>query len=121
MIPIAIGIALSAGLALVPTPVRAASLLDGTTLSWPWSLPFIGVLLSIAAGPLWFPLVWSRHYGKIAAGWSALTLVAIAFAFGAAMAIDSFLHAMLLDYMSFIALLFSLYVVAGGILVTGYL
>lgn len=57
MIPIAIGIALSAGLALVPTPVRAASLLDGTTLSWPWSLPFIGVLLSIAAGPLWFPLV----------------------------------------------------------------
>jgi len=121
MIPIAIGIALSAGLALVPTPVRAASLLDGTTLSWPWSLPFIGVLLSIAAGPLWFPLVWSRHYGKIAAGWSALTLVAIAFAFGAATAIDSFLHAMLLDYMSFIALLFSLYVVAGGILVTGNL
>jgi Na+/H+ antiporter NhaD/arsenite permease-like protein len=96
-------------------------LLDGAVLSWPWSLPFIGLLLTIATGPLLFPRIWSRHYGKIAAGWSALTVVAIAFAFGAATAVDAFLRAMLLDYMSFIALLFSLYVVAGGILVTGNL
>jgi Na+/H+ antiporter NhaD/arsenite permease-like protein len=96
-------------------------LLDGAVLSWPWSLPFIGLLLTIATGPLLFPRIWSRHYGKIAAGWSALTVVAIAFAFGAATALDALLRAMLLDYMSFIALLFSLYVVAGGILVTGNL
>src|SRR5262249_53202417 len=44
-----------------------------------------------------------------------------ALAFGAATALDAFLRAMLLDYMSFIALLFSLYVVAGGIVVTGNL
>jgi Na+/H+ antiporter NhaD/arsenite permease-like protein len=96
-------------------------LLDGAILSWPWSLPFIGLLLTIATGPMLFPRIWSRHYGKIAAGWSALTVVAIAFAFDAATALDAFLRAMLLDYMSFIALLFSLYVVAGGILVTGNL
>ena len=105
----------------MPTQVSAAPFLDGAVLSWPWSLPFIGVLLSIATGPLFFPRVWARHYGKITAGWSALTLVAIGRTFGAATAIDAFLHAMLLDYMSFIALLFSLYVVAGGILVTGNL
>jgi Na+/H+ antiporter NhaD/arsenite permease-like protein len=105
----------------VPTQVSAAPFLDGAVLSWPWSLPFIGVLLLIATGPLLFPRLWARHYGKITAGWSALTLVAIGRTFGAATAIDAFLHAMLLDYMSFIALLFSLYVVAGGILVTGNL
>src|SRR5215475_3368893 len=94
-------------------------LLDGASLSWPWSLPFIGLILTIATGPLFFPRSWSRHYGKIAAGWSALTIAVIAFAFGATTALDAFLRAMLLDYMSFIALLFSLYVVAGGIVVTG--
>src|SRR5258708_23940016 len=99
------------------TPV----LLDGAILSWPWSLPFVGLLLSIATGPLLFPRIWARHYGKIAAGWSALVLATIAFEFGAATALDAFLHAMLLDYMSFIALLFSLYVVAGCILGTGNL
>ena len=99
----------------------APLLLDGAVLSWPWSLPFVGLLLTIATGPLLFPRIWSRHYGKIAAGWSALTVVAIAFAFGAATALDALLRAMLLDYMSFIALLFSLYVVAGGILMTGNL
>src|SRR5215470_17307887 len=99
----------------------APPLLDGAILSWPWSLPFIGLLLAIAMGPSLFPRIWSRHYGKIAAGWSALTIAAIALAFGAATAVDAFLRAMLLDYMSFIALLFSLYVVAGGIVVTGNL
>jgi Na+/H+ antiporter NhaD/arsenite permease-like protein len=95
--------------------------LDGAILSWLWSLPFIGLLLTIATGPILFPRIWSRHYGKIAASWSALTVVAIALAFGAPTALDAFLRAMLLDYMSFIALLFSLYVVAGGIVVTGNL
>src|SRR5258708_17190788 len=102
-------------------PASPPVLLDGAILSWLWSLPFIGLLLTIATGPLLFPRIWSRHYGKIAAGWSALTVLAIAFAFGAATALDAFLRAMLLDYMSFIALLFSLYVVAGGIVVPGNL
>src|SRR5258708_19739266 len=102
-------------------PASPPVLLDGAILSWLWSLPFIGLLLTIATGPLLFPRIWSRHYGKIAAGWSALTVLAIAFAFGAATALDAFLRAMLLDYMSFIALLFSLYVVAGGIVVTANL
>ncbi len=101
-------------------PARAP-LLDGAVLSWPWSLPFIGLLVTIAMGPLVFPSIWDRHYGKITAAWSASVLAAIGFAFGAATGLDAFLRAMLLDYMSFIALLFSLYVVAGGILVAGNL
>jgi Na+/H+ antiporter NhaD/arsenite permease-like protein len=50
-----------------------------------------------------------------------LIVVAIGYVFGAATALGTLLHAMLRDYISFIALLFSLYVVAGGILVTGNL
>ncbi len=99
----------------------AAPLVDGATLSWLWALPFIGMLLTIAFGPLLFPQIWARHYGKMAAGWSALTVAAIAFRFGTGTALDALVRAMLLDYLSFIALLFSLYVVAGGIVVTGNL
>ena len=39
--------------------------------------------------------------------------------FGVPTALEAFTHTMLADYLSFIALLFALYVVAGGILVTG--
>ncbi len=110
---------LAACIAVVPMPASAAPLLDGAALTWPWSLPFVGLLLSIATGPLVSARIWARHYGKIAAGWSALTLVAIGAAFGPPTAFHALLHAMLADYMSFIALLFSLYVVAGGIVVSG--
>lgn len=90
-------------------------------MSWPWTLPFIGVLLSIAMGPLLFPHVWHRHYGKIAAGWAALAFGALGFGFGGSAALDSLIHAVLIEYASFIVVLFALYTVAGGILITGKL
>jgi Na+/H+ antiporter NhaD/arsenite permease-like protein len=96
-------------------------MLDGAALSWPWSMPFVGILLTIALGPVAFPGLWSRHYGKFAAGWSAVTIAAVALYAGGATALDTLARAVLADYMSFIVLLFALYVVAGGILVTGNL
>jgi len=109
---------LATGLALMPQPAAAVPL-DGAALSWPCGLPFIGILLSIAAGPLLFPKFWHRHYGKIAAAWSAVTLAAIALAVNPATALDAFVDAMLDDYLSFIVVLFALFTVAGGIIVTG--
>jgi Na+/H+ antiporter NhaD/arsenite permease-like protein len=109
-------------LILVPRSALAAQpLLDGAALHWPWALPFVGILLSIATGPLLFPKIWHNHYGKIALAWSALTLIPFAALRGIPTAIAIFSHAMLTDYVSFIALLLALYVVAGGILVTGNL
>src|ERR1051326_1028222 len=35
-----------------PEPAHAASTLDGASMGWPWTVPFIGLLLSIATGPL---------------------------------------------------------------------
>jgi Na+/H+ antiporter NhaD/arsenite permease-like protein len=102
-------------------PAQAASKLNGATMSWPWALPFIGVLLSIAMGPLLFPRIWHRHYGKIAAAWAALTLAAVAFYFGAPSVLDVLVDSVLVEYVSFIVVLFALYTVAGGILVRGEL
>src|SRR5215471_8731235 len=100
-------------------PAHAAAALDDTKLGWPWALPFIGILLTIATGPLLFARFWHRHYGKLTFAWSVLTLAPLAAAYGTSAAAAAFTHAMLAEYLSFIVLLFALYVVAGGILVTG--
>src|SRR5215472_6983444 len=116
-----VAICSACGLILASDPAWAAPSLDGAAMRWPWALPFVGLLLSIATGPLLFPQVWHDHYGKIAAAWSLATLVPLALLLGMPAAIAGFVHAMLGEYLSFIALLFALYVVAGGILVTGNL
>jgi len=106
---------------IVPTAAHAAPALEGAQLGWPWALPFAGILLSIASGPLLFLKFWHAHYGKIAVACGLATLVPLVVAFGASAALAAFVHAMLAEYMSFIVLLFALYVVAGGILITGTL
>jgi Na+/H+ antiporter NhaD/arsenite permease-like protein len=105
---------------LAPANANAAEL-DNLMLSWPWALPFVGLLLSIALGPLTAPKLWHAHYGKVAFMWSALTVVPLAALYGIPIAVAALAHAVLGEYLSFIVLLAALYVVAGGILVTGSL
>src|SRR5712691_6668664 len=100
-------LALFAGLiALAPSAAHAAAALDGATLRWPWALPFIGILVTIATGPLLFKRFWHRHYGKLAFAWSVLTLAPLAAVYGTPAALAAFAHAMLGEYLSFIVLLF---------------
>jgi len=106
---------------LLSQPAQAAAELPGASMGWPWALPFIGILLSIATGPLLFAKIWHRHYGKIVAGWVVLTIAPIALVHGVPVALAAVVHAILADYLSFIVLLFTLYTVAGGILVSGTL
>jgi Na+/H+ antiporter NhaD/arsenite permease-like protein len=106
---------------LTPQAALAADTLPGAAMNWPWALPFVGILLSIATGPLLFPNIWHHHYGKIALAWAVVTLAPLSLAFGASAAIAAFVHAVAAEYLSFIVLLFALYVTAGGILVTGSL
>jgi Na+/H+ antiporter NhaD/arsenite permease-like protein len=105
---------------LLPSAAHAADL-DGASLQWPWALPFVGILLTIALGPLAFRRFWHHHYGKLAFLWAALTLAPLAALRGADTALAALAHALLGDYLGFIAILFALYVVAGGILVSGTL
>ena len=115
MRPTALALAL---LVVLPQNAYAATL-DGAAMRWPFGLPFAGLLLSIALGPLLFARVWHAHYGKIAAAWALATLVSIAWLAGGSAMLAAFVHAMLAEYLSFIILLFALYTVAGGILVVG--
>jgi Na+/H+ antiporter NhaD/arsenite permease-like protein len=105
---------------VAPQSALAASL-DGAAMRWPWALPFAAMLASIATGPLLFPRFWHHHYGKIAFAWSVLALAAITAFYGAAAAAVALVHTILAEYLSFIVLLFALYVAAGGILGTGNL
>jgi hypothetical protein len=108
-------------LVLAPQRALAAAALDGAALRWPWAIPFIGILLTIATGPLLFPKIWHHHYGKLAFIWSTFTVAPLAAIFGVSSALAAFVHTMLADFLSFMVLLFTLYVVAGGIMVTGNL
>ncbi|CAG2137046.1 sodium:proton antiporter [Cupriavidus numazuensis] len=111
---------LPAMLAIVPSLSHAADV-DGATLSAWWGLPFAGVLLSIALAPLLAPRFWHHHYGKIAAGWGLLFLLPFAAVFGVHAALAGAVHALLGEYIPFIALIAALYIVAGGICVRGNL
>ncbi|BCH20738.1 sodium:proton antiporter [Mesorhizobium sp. L-8-3] len=93
--------------------------LPGAAMSLLWALPFLGLLLSIATGPLLYPHFWEHHYGKITAAWAALIVLPLAASFGWAAASGAVLHTLLLEYMSFIILLFGLFTISGGLLVAG--
>jgi Na+/H+ antiporter NhaD/arsenite permease-like protein len=103
---------------ILPDTAHAATL-DGASLAWPWALPFAGILLTIAFGPLFFRNFWHHHYGKFAFVWATLALAPLAALRGVDTALAALVHALIGDYLGFIAILFALYVVAGGILVTG--
>ena len=107
--------------ALFPAQALAAEGhgLPGASMSLWWALPFAGLLLSIATGPLLFHHVWEHHYGKITALWAALVMVPLVAAFGVPAAAEAVLHTVLTEYMSFIILLFALFTISGGILLAG--
>jgi len=86
-----------------------------------WSiLPFAGLLLSIAVFPLAAPHLWHRHYPKIAVGWGLLTALPFLWFYRGA-AVHIVLHTMLREYLPFLILLWSLFTVAGGVVVRGTL
>ncbi len=106
--------------ALLPGLARSADL-DGSQLSVLWSIPFAGVLLSIALLPLVAPFFWHHHFGKISAAWALAFLVPFAITFGPGLTWEATVHAALAEYIPFIILLTALFTVAGGIFVRGNL
>ena len=77
-------------------------------------LPFVTLLLMIATGPLLYPRFWEHQYRKVSLllGAAVSAYYALFMAGGMIM-----LRHMLEEYLSFIALITSLFVVAGGILI----
>ena len=95
--------------------------IPGEQLSVYWAIPFVCMLLSIAVLPLALPSLWERHFGKIAAFWGLAFLTPCLLVYGFNVAIYEFLHIILLDYIPFLVLLFTLFTIAGGVRLTGSL
>lgn len=76
-------------------------------------IPFVTLLLLIASGPLFFEHFWHKNYPKIAV---ALAAVVVAYYLFVLKNTHEPVHA-LAEYVQFIALLSSLYIASGGILI----
>ena len=109
------------GLAGLVPMLSCAAELDGSLLAASWSIPFAGLLLSIALMPLLIPSFWHHHFGKVALGWALAYLVPCAVFFGVGMAAGGAVHAFTSEFFPFIILVTALFVVAGGICVRGHL
>ena len=89
--------------------------MPGESLSLAWTLPFGGMLLSLAFFPLFAFRFWENHYGKVAFGWACLTILGLSLTFGIAPAKVSILTTLFHHYLPFVILIGALYTIAGGI------
>jgi len=98
-----------------------------TSHGWPeigkvlpaWTvLPFAAILLSIALCPLLTPRFWHHHYGKVSALWALVFAIPFVYVFHR-QAVVEILHVYIVDYIPFIVLLWALFTIAGGIVVSG--
>lgn len=86
-----------------------------------WStVPFAGMLLSIAFFPLFAPKFWHNHFGKVSAFWALVVSIPLLVLYKGG-ALYEFLHIVLADYVPFIIILVALYAVSGNILLRGTL
>lgn len=76
-------------------------------------IPFAALLLMIATGPLFYEHFWHKNYPKIAMG---LALLVVFYYLFVLENVHAPVHAMA-EYIQFIALLASLYIASGGILI----
>lgn len=93
--------------------------IDGSSISIFWILPFLGILLSIAIFPLISPEYWHHNYGKVSAFWGLLFIVLFTWNFGYHISIFYVIEVYLKEFIPFIVILFALYTVSGGVLISG--
>jgi Na+/H+ antiporter NhaD/arsenite permease-like protein len=114
--------AVAAALVLLLPPAAFASEGGdlGAQLHLYMGIPFVGILLSIALCPLVAPRFWHHHFAKISAFWGLSLAVPFLIMYGGTALYEIF-YIYIADYVPFIILLWALYTVAGGILITGSL
>lgn len=86
---------------------------DGQPVPFWVVIPFVVLLAMIATGPVFYHHFWEHHYPKVAIALGSITVVYYLFVLGDT---HSLVHT-LMEYLSFIALLASLFVASGGILI----
>lgn len=88
--------------------------LNGGELHWLWSLPFLGILFSIALGPVLFSHLWHNHYGKISLLWALCIVIPLLGHFGFYQTKIVLSHTLLGEYIPFIFLVGALYIINSG-------
>ena len=91
-----------------------SEILGNNYLDLYWAIPFGGILLSLAFFPLIAPKFWHRHYGKIIGVWAFSFLLPSSYShfFGT---LHGVAHILLADYIPFVVLIGSLFIVTSGI------
>ena len=84
------------------------------------TLPFVGYLLLIAVAPLAFPHFWEHNRNKLLLGLIASAPVVAYLLIGEPHGLE-WLHHALREYVAFIALLASLFIISGGVYLRGSL
>ncbi len=82
-------------------------------------IPFVGILLSIAIGPILAPNFWEKNKAFIVIFWSIAVISMMFFGLGSSETVGVVLECLISDYMVFIVLLFGLYCVASNITFEG--
>lgn len=80
-----------------------------------FAVPFVGMLLSIALGPTLMPKFWHQHYFKIASAWAVICIAFLLLKFDSSMVLGALNHTILHDYLPFVILIGSLFVITSGI------
>ena len=110
---------ISAGFSMIPDLLLAAESsghgIDGSGLGLLWTIPFVGILLSIAICPLVNEEWWHHNFGKVSAFWGLLLIIPMTVFFGYESTLYEVLHAYLLEYFPFIILLLALFTISGGV------
>lgn len=114
------GLAVTLSVFFIVTPAFAAEHLHGARIPLYEALPFAGLLLSIALGPIFAKRLWHVHYGWVAVAWAALALGLLIATEGFAPTLRAVSHTLFADYAPFILMLFALYTTAGGIVVSEF-
>ena len=103
---------------LVPNFLFSAKTSHHIHFDFLWIIPFIGIMLSIAIFPLINERFWHKNFGKISAFWALLFSVPFYINYGNS-TLYHFVHAIMLEYIPFIILLFALFTISGGIVLRG--
>lgn len=80
-----------------------------------YAIPFVGMLLSLALGPLLASEFWHRHYAKISLGWTSLVIGMLIVGFGVSQSLHHVMHMLFHEYIPFIAVIGALFTITGGI------
>jgi len=80
-----------------------------------WSIPFLGIIFSMALLPLLCEKSWHKYGLYVLAFWPAVYLLLIAYVFGFSKVFDATFEPIFAHFLPFIILISSLYTISGGI------